>query len=313
MKYLRLVLAGWVFVAGAAWGQVGQIPAYIQPGPAASGCTQATNFLARTSGLSGTETSAYTTMICGLVSDGIITGTMNGSGSGSGACGSLLDALYILATNNATTASLNLCGTSYSLIAVNSPTFAVDQGYTGVGGFGCNLSNCALLNTQFNPGTATTPNYSQNSASFGAYDTTSSTAANVAVIIGTRASSNQNYFQIQSSAGTFGAEITGDSFTLTGSNSNHQGAYVLSRTGAATTALYKNGSATLGTGTSASTAIGSSNVFTILAFGPPSGPADGTTDQISAAFIGGALTSSQAFAINNRINAYMKALGVNIY
>jgi hypothetical protein len=43
------------------------------------------------------------------------------------------------------------------------------------------------------------------------------------------------------------------------------------------------------------------------------GSANGTTDQISAAFIGGALTSTLAFAINNRINAYMAALGVNIY
>src|SRR5450432_1150166 len=60
--------------------------------------TQATNFLARTSGLNATETYAYCVMINGLVSDGIITGTMNGANSGSGACGSLLDALYILAT-----------------------------------------------------------------------------------------------------------------------------------------------------------------------------------------------------------------------
>jgi hypothetical protein len=36
MKYLRLILAGWVFVAGAAWGQVGQIPTYVQPPPASA-------------------------------------------------------------------------------------------------------------------------------------------------------------------------------------------------------------------------------------------------------------------------------------
>jgi hypothetical protein len=217
--------------------------------------TQATNFLARTSGLNATETYAYCIMINGLVTDGIITGTMNGANSGSGACGSTLDALYILATNNTTTAALNLCGTSYSLVTLNSPTFAADQGYTGVGGVGCNASTCGLLNTQFTPNSATTPNFSQNSASFGAYDRTLSTTANAAVIIGSRASTSQNYFQIESSAGVFGAEITGNSFTLSGSNANHQGAYVLTRTGASTTALYKNGSTTLGTGTSASTTV----------------------------------------------------------
>jgi hypothetical protein len=50
----------------------------------------------------------------------------------------------------------------------------------------------------------------------------------------------------------------------------------------------------------------------LLAQGSTS-PSGFTTDQIAAAFIGGGLTGIQAAAINNRINAYMAALGVNIY
>lgn len=275
-------------------------------------CTQATNFLARTSGLSDTETTAYGVLICGLVTDGIITGTMNGANSGSGACGSILDALYILATNNTTTAALNLCGTSYSLVTLNSPTFAADQGYTGVGGVGCNTSTCGMLNTQFTPNSATTPNFSQNSSSFGSYNRTSSTTASTSVTIGSRSGTNANYFQSVSTTGSFNGEISGNTFSFVGSNANRQGAYILTRTGAAALAFYKNGSTTLGSDTSASTAV-TASTFTILAYGPPSAATDGTLDQISAAFIGAGLTSTQAFALNNRINAYMAALGVSIY
>ncbi len=38
-----------------------------------------------------------------------------------------------------------------------------------------------------------------------------------------------------------------------------------------------------------------------------------TTDQFSAAIIGGALTSAQMALVASRINAYMTALGVNVY
>jgi hypothetical protein len=309
MKYLRLVLAGWVFVAGAAWGQVGQIPAYIQPGPAASGCTQATNFLARTSGLSGTETSAYTTMICGLVTDGIITGTMNGPNSGSGACGSLLDALYILATNNTTTAALNLCGTSYSLIAVNSPTFTADTGYAGNG-------TSSFLNTQFVPQSATTPNYTTNAASIGAYDRTSSTVVSSSATIMGISNGAQTYIQPLTTASAMSADVNTTTFPSGAPNTNRQGAWIVTRTNSTTVSIYKNGSATPLNTVTTDTAVApfvNAIDFTILAQGITGSAQKFTTDQISAAFIGGALTGTQAAAINNRINAYMAALGVNIY
>ena len=58
----------------------------------AANAAQTTAFLARTSGLSGPETSAYTRMINGMVADGTW---------------ALLDALYVFATNNTTTANLD--------------------------------------------------------------------------------------------------------------------------------------------------------------------------------------------------------------
>jgi hypothetical protein len=278
-----------------------------QPPPPPS-CTQAANFLARTSFLNGTESAAYTALICGLVSDGIITGTVNGPNSGSGACGSILDALYILATNNTTTASLNLCGTSYSLIAVNSPTFTADQGYAGNG-------TSSSLNTQFVPGTGS-PNYTPTGASFGAYDRTSSTTvSSTATIIG--ASFNgQSYIQPLTTSSAMSADVNTTTFALGGVNANRQGAWIVSRTSSSTISLYgPQGSSTpLNTVTTGDTnAAGPTGVsFAILGLGGTS-VTKFSTDQIGAAFIGGALTGTQAAAINNRINTYMKALGVNIY
>jgi hypothetical protein len=69
-----IALGAIVFAVGApALAQIGV--AFPGPGmPAANagpppGCSQATAFLARTSGLDGTHTMAYTNLICGLVTD----------------------------------------------------------------------------------------------------------------------------------------------------------------------------------------------------------------------------------------------------
>jgi hypothetical protein len=104
------------------------------------------------------ETTAYTNLICNLVTDGIITGTMAGSGSGATACGSLLDALYIFATKDETTASLNLCSTSYSITKNGTFTFTADTGWAGDG-----LSG-SILSTGFIPVSAS-GNFALNSAS----------------------------------------------------------------------------------------------------------------------------------------------------
>src|SRR5678816_222861 len=76
---------------------------------AGGGCAEATTFLARTSGMPGSYQTAYTTMICGLVSDGIITGNMGTTG-----CGATFDILYIFASDSQSNGVLNLCGTSYT-------------------------------------------------------------------------------------------------------------------------------------------------------------------------------------------------------
>src|SRR5258706_16256620 len=85
-------------------------------GPDAGLCASAAAFLARTSGLDATHTNAYINLICGLVSDGIF---------------SKLDALYIFATQDSTTAMLNLISTSFTASTFSGTlTFTTDRGYT---------------------------------------------------------------------------------------------------------------------------------------------------------------------------------------
>jgi hypothetical protein len=193
------------------------------------GCTAATNFLARTSGLSGTETTAYTTMICGLVTDGIITGNL----SGATGCGSKLDGLFIFATNTTTTANLNLCGTSFGLTQTGTVTFTADHGYTGNGSTG-------FMNTGFNASTAG-GNYLQNSCSLGAYVLTnrgSGTGVEIGVSDGTIFSIIEPF-----NGGMLDWDLNGGAFpsvAVAGSNA----AWIVSRTGASAHAAYRNGSST---------------------------------------------------------------------
>ena len=96
-----------------------------QSGIGSNVCSQATAYLARTTGGNeGGNAVNITALICGLVTDGLITGTLTGRAIAV----QKLDALYILAQQNAADALLNLCGTSYSLIPANSPTFTTYRG-----------------------------------------------------------------------------------------------------------------------------------------------------------------------------------------
>jgi hypothetical protein len=112
-------------------------------------------FLQRASGMPGQRKHLYDQLIRGLWQDGTW---------------GLLDCLYILAAPDAATARLNLVSTNYSLIANGTTTFTPDQGFAGDGSTG-------YLDTQFNPSTATSPNFTLSNCSFGAYGLTGTQAA----------------------------------------------------------------------------------------------------------------------------------------
>jgi hypothetical protein len=294
-KLFGLFLLAFAFLAPVRAGAQGGMG----PGPGMAhstgggGCSQATAFLARTSGLDGTHTTAYTNLICGLVTDGLITGTTAGSGSGATACGSKFDAIYILATQDATTAALNLCSTTFSPLSLTgTPTFTTDRGYQATVG-------TQRLSTGFNASTASSPNYVQNSAHLSLWNNTN--ASQGQPCIGTAATTliypkftdNNFYGRINESSGAGAVAMT-----------NPTGHLFANRSASNAEQSYQNG-ASLGSGTQASAAVTNADM-TIL--GNSSGGC--TSFQIAAATIGASFSSGEVSSFYTRLRTYMTAVGV---
>ncbi len=253
--------------------------------PAFGTCSQSQTFLLRTSGLDATHQNAYDAYICGLVTDSLW---------------SKFDVLYILATQNATTALLNLVSTSYNGIANGSPAFTVDRGYTGVDG-----SSTVYIDTGFNAATAPSPQYTTNLAhvSFWAVNNASSGFPAIGVYNGLGQgtfaspfhSSNVAFFRINSQA------VGGVA------SANSIGHWIANRSGANSSDGYKNGSNVITDGTASFTI--QSNNYSALA-GNNGGTIAGGPWQQAMISIGSSLSATDALNFYNRTRTFMTAVGV---
>jgi len=255
---------------------------YISPAAAA--------FLARTSGLSNVERRAYIKMINGMVADGVW---------------DKLDALYIFATNNTTTANLSLVSATYNATQVGSNlTFASDVGYTPSDG----LSG---LNTGFIPSTASSPKFTLNSGFIGVYIRNNRVSNAATYAIGTQATGADVSILSVLNGGACFYDINEANFPSVASTTA-QGSWATNRTGAAAIALYRNG-VSIGTSSGSSNALSSVACYVMARNnnGTLSGGSNG--DQFSAAVIGGGLTGTDVTNFQSRLNAYMTAMGINVY
>jgi hypothetical protein len=245
-------------------------------------------FLARTSGLDSTHINAYTDLIDGLVADGIW---------------SKLDMLHVYATQDSTTALLNLVSTSFNGTANGSPTFTADRGFTGTNG-----SSTIYINTGFNATTAPSPNYIQDSAHISAWSVTNvGTSANPMMgaydsggnkesDLYPKYTDNNTYIRVNAGGGLPGA-----------ANSDPTGHYLASRTGSTALSGYKNGSSLL-SNTSASHAPANLNVYTLGS--NKDGTANGSPHQCAMASIGSGLSSTDITNFYDRLRTFMTAVGV---
>lgn len=236
---------------------------------------ETTAFLARTSGLDATHVDAYKVLINGLVEDGVF---------------AKFDALYVLATQDATTALLNLVSSDYNATAVNAPTFTADEGYQGVA--------TSYLNTNFDPTTAVSPQFTQNSAHWSLWNNTNdttnvpcmsqTTGDNIYISIG-----GTIYFRINDDVESSGyAHAIGDC----------TGLLVGNRSASNAIEGYQNG-ALLGTATGASKAVEAFDVIIL------SGNSQfDTVHQIAAASIGSSLSAGDVSNFYDRLNTYMQAI-----
>jgi hypothetical protein len=278
-----------VWLTGATW-----LPLF-QQAAVGGGCPASANFLARTSGLNGTETTAYQGLICGLVTDGIITGNLSGvAGCGTGS----FDAFYVFATNSQTTANLNICGTGFTGSISGTVTFTADQGYVSDGSTG-------FFNTGFNPSTAG-GQMTLNSGSYGLCIQTSRTASTALVPLGGDDGTNFVLYQAKGSIGvTFDLN---DAAFASLAESNSQGSWIVTRSSSSLINLSLNGG-TLTPQAGTSTALTNANIF-ILAFNSNGTASDwDNLDQISYAFLGPNFSQTQVTAIYNRLHTFLAALG----
>lgn len=197
---------------------------------------ETTAFLARTSGLDTPHTNAYKTLINGLVTDGIF---------------AKQDAIYIFATDTTTNALLSLVSATYNATETNAPTFTADAGYTG--------ASTKYITTNFNPTTAGSPKYTQNSASAWVWSNTSASQATAAWGADTGSGVHYIYPRSTGDVSYYGPN---DGAYITTANADGKGLYAANRTASNAWQSYKNGSAGTG-GTTASAAPQNLN-FTFL-------------------------------------------------
>lgn len=157
-------------------------------------------------------------------------------------------------------------------------------------------------------------NYTQNSASYGGYDRTSSTTAGSVALLGTYDGANCIAdLQPKADAGGSNARINTDTgFIMSGGNANRQGFHVASMRASGDQELYING-ASVTVGAAASTSIAGLPNFYGLARNN-NGSADiFCDDQIAAFWLGAGLSDTDAANLSTDVNAYMTAWGVNVY
>lgn len=191
---------------------------------------------------------------------------------------------------------------------------------TGMHGDG----TASFLNTNFDPATAVSPNFTTHSGTLGVYVLTSRTSFATFDDIGAFNSGGQftTYIQPYAAAGVGvgfnwninDANNNGDA----SSPGNAQGNWLATRTSSTVTASYgphglflANGSSSADFGT-----VVDGPIYIFAAGATYAGPNVGTgfsTDALSAAVIAGGWNSTQATAFESALNAYMTAWGINVY
>lgn len=289
---MKFLLAAFLFLSPPAFADDMTILGVGQQHASTSGCTAATNYLARTSGGNeGGNATNITTLICGLVTDGVITGNL----SGAAGCGSYLNGLYILAQQNASDAVLNLCGTSFP-ISPSTATFVAYQGYS--------LFPSGGMSTNFTPASSSGSVFTQNNASMGiwAYNTpTEGIAVNLGLDNGALGDSiiAANYGGV-----AYYCYIALGSFSLGHATApNAPGFYSCDKSSSVGSDIYYNGSFIV------NDANGTATLLNDTATIGQSGSYAATSSTIAEANLGASLGSALTLDLYNRLRTYMTAVG----
>lgn len=228
----------------------------------------------------GRQTLVYN-LITGLKSDGVW---------------SKLDRLWLFAAENTGSALTDLV-TGALATATNSPSFTTDRGYTGNG-------SSSYINTGFNPTTASSPNFVQDSACMFVWNNTS--GADAGAICGYSVASGSQQTRI------FPQFTNGSAFWDINDNTPNNlvytaatGLYIVNRSASNATVFEVNNSS-VDSNTNASVAP-TNDVFTALV---GNGGSSYSARQCSGFGFGGKLTGTERGNLYSRLRTYMTAVGV---
>lgn len=211
---------------------------------------------------------------------------------------SALDRLWLFAAENPTQALLDVKARA-TATAVNSPAFTGGRGYKG-----SHLS--AYINSNFNPTTASGPNYTRNSCCYGCWVETPESAPSVGYRI--MGNDETNYGEFAVGASTYSITIQSPAGFGTTIPSTSIGSITATRPGANNFRAFLNGIFD-SNANAASTVVPNSN-FYILAANNNGTPYQQSDTRLAAAWIGGGLTDSQVAALHAALRQYMTAQGV---
>ncbi len=249
-------------------------------GGGTASCTAADNFLARVS-VDATHQSAYQTLICGLVTDGVF---------------SKLDILYMLATQSATAALTNLVNGTYHASAIGAPSFTVNQGYG---------SSDAANYISFGWAGSNGPNYAQTSASYGGWSRDASSQCGA--FLGTTDSTTGRMY-IRFGCGSAGNGINAvinqepwDDLAGNTTLADASGFWAIDRSGS-TSQIYHNGSAYAAANTVTVSDAPTANQFRT------NSDSNASTQGIATFFGGAHLSASEQSALYSRIHVFMQTI-----
>jgi hypothetical protein len=204
-----------------------------------------------------------------------------------------LDCLYVFAAHTQQAALLNWKNPgTFDATIEGTPTFTTDEGFTGNG-------SDALIDSNFNPTTASSPNISQDDACRFAR-VLAAGSDSVAAIWGSDVVGSQNRMLLDSTAFSLRIHTGGTAVTGTGG----AGFWLARRSGAASQEVFLDNSAA-GSNTTASSGMPNGNLTDLWS----EGGANFHAGQIASSGVGASLSDAQRTALYNAELAYMQAVG----
>jgi hypothetical protein len=252
--------------------------------------TTATAFLARTSGLNPTYTAAYCNLLNGMDSNSLT---------------AKFDALFILGSQDSTTAGLNLIANTFAPTLNSFPTFTANKGYVGA-----DSSTFISIDTGIQLGVNTTQCSPPSSwpVSIVVQDNLQATSMGGACM-GISPSGHQTRLFPWYSDGNQYWDVVSTTQNTGVAVSSSKGRYVVNRSGSSADQLYKNGSSIATSTTSGDSSPVSQDLYVLAVNGGTGASAFGCGNYIGAYGVSSSLSSGQVATFDGLLAAFGSAVG----